>query len=416
MGHRYPHLTTAQSMSTTTPPILSQLALGYSPIIDRQRGVLGYRLTVCPSLPDAALDPLALLGELATVWPALETPPGNVALAPGTVALNVVGEAFLRAMVDAQPAAPFAVEVPAFMLAEADFAAAVQRAHAAGVVLWIKGSAPGDLPADLQSCFRVAMFESGAAAPTVRGARWATVAAQVRTLAEIDSAAKLGAIAVTGWPLEDPVLAAVGRTKVAADLQVIVELINRVDREEPLDRLEATLKGDPTLAFRLMRYLNSAAFGLRVEISSFRHALMMLGYQKLKRWLALLLASASKDVNVKPVMFAAVRRGLIMEELARSSGDAELRGEMFICGVFSLLDRLLKQPFDELLRSVPVPERVLQALGSREGSFVPYLDLVRAIELGSSYEVAELAEQLMLAPSEINRALLAALKAAGELD
>ena len=74
-----------------------------------------------------------------------------------------------------------------------------------------------------------------------------------------------------------------------------------------------------------MRYINSPAFGLRVEISSFRHAIMLLGYQRLKRWLALLLATASKDNNMKPVMFAAVRRGLLLEELARDAGDAEMR-------------------------------------------------------------------------------------------
>ena len=115
-------------------------------------------------------------------------------------------------------------------------------------------------------------------------------------------------------------------------------------------------------------------------------------------------------------MFAAVRRGLLMEELALSAGDAQMRGEMFICGVFSLLDRLLKQPFDELLKSVPVPQRVQQALALGEGPFVPYLDLVRAIEQGSAYEIGELAEQLMLSQGEINRALLAALKVAGQLD
>jgi EAL and modified HD-GYP domain-containing signal transduction protein len=96
---------------------------------------------------------------------------------------------------------------------------------------------------------------------------------------------------------------------------VIVELINRVDKQEPIDKLEGTLKRDPSLAFKLMRYINSPAFGLSVEISSFRHAIMMLGYQRLKRWLALLLATASKDATCKPVMFAAVRRGLLMEEL-----------------------------------------------------------------------------------------------------
>ena len=58
---------------------------------------------------------------------------------------------------------------------------------------------------------------------------------------------------------------------------------------------------------------------------------------------------------MKPVMFAAVRRGLFMEELARSSGDEEMRSEMFICGVFSLLDCMMGQPFAELLKTIPVP-------------------------------------------------------------
>ena len=100
-------------------------------------------------------------------------------------------------------------------------------------------------------------------------------------------------------------------TKIRADLPKAADepLINRVDREEPADRLEAVLKTDPTLAFRLMRYINSPAFGLSVEINSFRHAIMVLGYNRLKRWLALLLASASKDPNVKPVMYAAGAAG-----------------------------------------------------------------------------------------------------------
>jgi len=105
-----------------------------------------------------------------------------------------------------------------------------------------------------------------------------------------------------------------------------------------------------------------------------------------------------------------------MEELVRSSGDAEMRGEMFICGVFSLLDKLLRLPFDELFKSVPVPERVRQALLDESGPFQPYLNLVRAIEQESSFDIRECAEPLFMMPAEINRALLAALAAARALD
>src|SRR4029450_10419854 len=194
------------------------------------------------------------------------------------------------------------------------------------------------------------------------------------------------------------------------------ELIRRVDGEEPIDKLESTVRRDPSLAFKLLRYINSPAFGLRVEISSFSHAIMMLGYQRLKRWLALLLATASKDVNLKPIMFAAVRRGLLMEELVRGNGDEEQRNEVFICGVFSLLDRMFQQPFKELLGSIPVPQRVYQALVEDAGPYQPYIEMVRAVESESLYEFRETAEKLLMSVSEINRAQLRALMAAAALE
>ena len=82
-------------------------------------------------------------------------------------------------------------------------------------------------------------------------------------------------------------------------------------------------------------------FGLRAEVTSFRHGLKMLGHQRLKRWLALLLATGSPNPLARLLNPVAARRGLVLDELARRSGDDWLRSEMFIGGVFSLLDRLL---------------------------------------------------------------------------
>jgi EAL and modified HD-GYP domain-containing signal transduction protein len=143
---------------------------------------------------------------------------------------------------------------------------------------------------------------------------------------------------------------------------------------------------------------------------------MMLGYQKLKRWLALLLASASTDVNMKPVMFAAVRRGLLMEELVRASGSEQLRSEMFICGVFSLLDCMMGQPFDQLLKSIPVPQDVLDALVHRSGPYRPYFDIVLAVEQESLFDIRDACEKQMLSVAEVNRALLRTLVAARQIE
>ncbi|MBL8362304.1 MAG: HDOD domain-containing protein [Rubrivivax sp.] len=418
-----------------THPVLGSLTIGYAPIVDAQRSLAGLRLTLVPQRPDAPVDGAALKEALVAAWPQAAsdsadsirlklqpTPTGGVAGAKagpgaavmkGTVLLTATGEPLLRALLDAQPLAPFALEVPAFMLESADVATAAAAYAENGGTLWLQGRP--ESAGKAAAMFRHVIYDAAEAPPAARGTMGA-VASGVRRRTEADRAQQQGAVATVGWPVDEPAAPPNPSKKPSQETQVVLDLIRRVEKEEPVEKLELALKGDPTLAFRLLRYMNSAAFGLTVEISSFRHALMMLGYQKLKRWLALLLASASKNPAMKPVMACAVRRGMLMEELARGSGDAELRGEMFICGVFSLLDVMLEQPFSELLKSVPVPERVALALGEGTGPFGPYLDLVRALERSDTYEAQEHAAAVMLAPAEVNRAVLAALVAAESLD
>ena len=317
------------------------------------------------------------------------------------------------------------VEVPAFMAVDPANVEALRTLHRNGSTLLLKGRPLKELPREVLPCFQYSIIDLaddrrvGEIEPPPAVSRAiAHVQSGVRTVADMEACFARGAHAVLGWPIDDAVVttsAARGKNVAAPGMQAIVELIHQVDKEESIERLEATLKRDPPLAFKLLRYINSPAFGLRVEISSFRHAIMMLGHRRLKRWLALLLATASKDVNLKPVMFAAVRRGLLMEELVRHSGDEELRNEMFICGVFSLLDRMFQKPFPELLESIPVPERVRQALADNAGPHQPYLELVHAVEGEALFEYRDAADKLMLSVSEINRAQLRALMAASEL-
>jgi len=313
------------------------------------------------------------------------------------------------------------LEVPAFMAADPALSASILALYGRGNTLLLKGRPRGELPRDVLPCFKHAIIDladerRGDSLPPPGVTRQIThIQAGVRTLAELDASFHRGAVAVIGWPIDDVVKSDASRTQ--PDLATILELMRRIDKEESIERLEDTLKLDPTLAFKLLRYINSPAFGLRVEVGSFRHALMLLGYVRLKRWLALLLASASKDRDMKPVMFAALRRGLLMEELARASGggDEQMRNEAFICGVFSLLDRMMKQPFAELLKSAPVPDSVRQALVDGVGPYQPYLEIVRAVENESLFDVRDSAERLLLGVGEINRAVLRALAQAAQI-
>jgi c-di-GMP phosphodiesterase len=392
--------------------ILNHVVLGYSPMIDRERAITATRLTVFPARPDQALDAGALLAAVAEVWPE----------GAGKVSLNVVSESLLHDLMLAKPSANLMLEVPAFMAADIAHSEAINTLFGRGNTLLLKGRPLTELPRAVLPCFKHSIIDvqderrSDAPPPPGVTRQITHVQAGVRTLAELEMSFQRGAVAVLGWPIDDAIQAN-GKAR-TPDLNVIVELMRRIDNEAPVEKLEEAITLDPTLAFKLLRYINSPAFGLRVEVSSFRHALMLLGYQRLKRWLALLLASASKERDMKPVMFAALRRGLLMEELVRASvggTDEQMRSEAFICGVFSLLDRMLGEPFSKLLDSVPVPETVRVALVDGQGPFHPFLDVVHAVENESIYDIRESAERLLLGEAAINRATLRALANAAQL-
>jgi c-di-GMP phosphodiesterase len=396
--------------------ILNHVVLGYSPMIDRERAITATRLTVFPARPDQPLDAAALLAAVAEVWPD----------GAGKVSLNVVSESLLHDLMLAKPSANLMLEVPAFMAADIAHSEAIATLFARGNTLLLKGRPLAELPRNVLPCFKHSIIDvqderRGDAPPPPGVTRQIThVQAGVRTLAELEMSFQRGAVAVLGWPIDDAIQAN-GKAR-TPDLNVIVELMRRIDAEAPVEKLEEAITLDPTLAFKLLRYINSPAFGLRVEVSSFRHALMLLGYQRLKRWLALLLASASKERDMKPVMFAALRRGLLMEELVRASvgsglggSDEQMRSEAFICGVFSLLDRMLGEPFSKLLQSVPVSETVRTALVDGQGPLHPFLDVVHAVENESIYDIRETAERLLLGEAAINRATLRALVNAAQL-
>ena len=397
-------------------PVLGQIALGYCPMIDRHRAITALRLTVFPVRPDEPIQADALLALLAQAWPA----------GAGRLSLNIASEALLEQLLQANLPPHMMLEVPAFIAAAPAQAQGLLDRFRAGNTLLIKGRPLAPLPRELLPCFAYSIIDladerrDGLPPPGGVSRNIPHVQDGVHSLAEMNDAFARGALAVLGWPIDEPVQSSptnAQKKPAQPEAQAILELINRVDRGDDIDRLEAVMKADPTMAFKLIRYINSPVFGLRVEISSFRHAIMMLGYQRLKRWLVLLLANAGRDPNQKPVIYAAVRRGLLMEELGRDSGcDDDRRGELFICGVFSLLDRLLQRSFSELLSEVPASEAVRAALIDGTGPHQPYLALVQAIESGILPDIRACAEALMMGQAEVNAVTLRALAGAGQLD
>lgn len=189
----------------------------------------------------------------------------------------------------------------------------------------------------------------------------------------------------------------------------IVQLINLVRKQASTSDIEDVFKHDPTLSFNLLRFINSAGFGLRCEITSFRHAVMLLGLKKLFRWAALLMTT-SGDGSVPPAVgHVAVVRGRLMELLAAELLSPEECDNAFVVGVFSLLDTMLGVPLEQALAGISLPQSVTEALLHQRGELAPFLQLTLACENASDQPFAENAMALQLTGDQVNWAHLQAL-------
>ncbi len=189
---------------------------------------------------------------------------------------------------------------------------------------------------------------------------------------------------------------------------IILQLMQMVQANEDVPKIEGVLKRDPALSYKLLRFINSAGFGATREIQSLKQAIAMLGYAPLYRWLTLLLATASTSGYSPVLMETAVVRGRLAELLGQKAlprGEGE---NLFVAGMFSLLDRLLGLPMKEVLDTIQLPDEVVRALLTRGGMYGPYLALAEACELNSNL-VASLAKALNIAPVDVNKAHLSAL-------
>ena len=143
----------------------------------------------------------------------------------------------------------------------------------------------------------------------------------------------------------------------ASMLQVVAAL---QDPTVQLAQLERMIGRDVALSFRLLRYINSAFFGLRFEISSIGQALALLGVENLRRW-ATLTVLASIDGKPPELTVTALVRARFCE-LAGEQLAGPRPGELFTLGLFSVIDALMDAPIEDVVGLIPFPADMREAL------------------------------------------------------
>ncbi|SFV08330.1 EAL and HDOD domain-containing protein [Pseudoduganella namucuonensis] len=384
------------------------------PLLDPRQRVVGYEL--CWQRLGAAAPTLAELEDLVGFVAAnVQNEEGGWLLRSKTLFLEAVPGMLSTDALHNMPPEHTVLSIKASMLANPDTLAAVQALRVGGVGILLReadlarvGSRLGTICSYVEVKFTGADVASQARAyAALKASTLRMIGRPVSTWNDFDACAALGLDAFVGKLHLTPRPGADNKGMNTAQA-IIMQLMQMVNANAEIKQIEDVLKRDAAVSYQLLRYINSAGFGTGREITSLRQAISMLGYAPLYRWLTLLLATASSSGYSPVLLETAVVRGRLAELLgAKALGKADAEN-IFVAGMFSLLDRLLGIPMEEVLSSIQLSDDVVAALLTRSGKYGPYLALAEACELNSAL-VSSLAAAVNLSPAEVNQAHLAAL-------
>lgn len=212
--------------------------------------------------------------------------------------------------------------------------------------------------------------------------RAAIMAERVDTQALFDLCARVGCGFFKGLFFKKPEPVSV--RPVLAGTVSRFQLMKLIEQADPdVSELAAAIQSDVAVSFRLLTYLNSASFGFRRKIDSIRDAVTLLGWQSLKNWLRVVVVSEiSENRHTEELVFLSAQRGKFLEQVGRSHDFWGFEPDsLFLLGMFSLLDALLNQPMTEILKHLPLPDKLKEALLMKDNNeYVPLLKLAGFLE------------------------------------
>ena len=229
-----------------------------------------------------------------------------------------------------------------------------------------------------------------------------------------DMCVRLGYTLFQGYFYSKPQI--VSHRELSVEHSTMMRLLNLLDDPKASDgEIENAFKSDPSLSYKLLRIANSAAFGGR-DVQSIGFALRMVGRGVLHRWLTLLLVSsvASNNGIALELVLAALVRARLAELVGERTGRRASVGPLFLVGLFSLLDALLRMPMEGVLSRMAIAQEVKDALLMRSGPYAGTLALVEAQERGDWEAVVDASAAVGLTPSQVSTLYTEALGWAGE--
>ena len=405
----------APAKEKAPPPALSlpgQRFVARQPIFDREQNVFGYELLFRNGVEDFFnADP-----ELA----ARATLDSSLLYGINTLCdnrrgfVNCTREVLFKDLITLLPPSQTVAEILETVEPEDRVIAACKRLKAAGYLIALDDFAPNDPRIPLVEFADILKIDIRATRPEERAAmmrrfgsaKCKMLAEKLETPHEFSQARDLGFVYFQGYFFCRPELV-VGREVPASQLHYmrLLEMVSRT--EVDMRELEAMLKQEASLSYRLLRYLNSPLFGFSLEIKSIRHAMAVLGEREMRRWIRLVVTVGAAEQACSELVLMGLARARFCELL---SNRLQSNSDLFLLGLLSIMDAVLEVSQDVLLEQLPVDKETKAVLLGQNSSLRPLYQLMLAQESGEWAESSKLAKELKLSDEEVGSTWFEALQ------
>jgi len=205
------------------------------------------------------------------------------------------------------------------------------------------------------------------------------LAEKVETQSELQEARSMGYTLFQGYFFCKPSM--VTAREIPANKLNCLRLLEAI-AADPIshDTIESLLKNDPSLVYKLLRYLNSPLMGLRGDIRSIRDATALIGEVEFRRWLSIVAIVSMASDKPPELIRTAILRGFFCEAMSHPLAISEQKSDLFLMGLLSVIDAILDRPIHEVLANLPVSTDTRTALCGGANRFREIYDTLLAYE------------------------------------
>lgn len=242
------------------------------------------------------------------------------------------------------------------------------------------------------------------------------LAEKIETMEQYEEAKKLGYLLFQGYFFAEPEI--IKSKDIPLNYPLHMRLLHKLNEPEPdIDEISLLIMHDLSLSYKLLRYINSLAFGIPEQIKSIKQAVMLMGLNEARRWLRILLLHHLGDGQGKGRERALVDTSLTIAKICELLAKYKKKSnsdEYFLTGMFSLLNVILKRSWDHVLPKLSLSDEIANTLRGEETEIQPYLRLSDAIVRFAWDEVDKYAKKLEIPESELSKISIEAHKWANQ--